>query len=83
MRNPPSHLCVSFTLPNIFTSFIVGDIIVENGDILENLKFYDNNGNLLVDAGNGAIKQSVYVTQIKLQQQQSFFKSIHQNILAT
>ena len=46
----------------MFIFFIVGDIIVENGDILENLKFYDNTGNLLVDAGNGAIQQSVYVT---------------------
>ena len=31
---------------------------MENGDIVENVKFYDSDGNLVVHAGNNAIHGS-------------------------
>ena len=36
-------------------------MIVESGSIVENLKFFDSNNNLLAHAGNDAVQQTAYV----------------------
>ena len=44
---------------SVFSIFLLaGNVVVERGAILENLKFYGSDDSLLADVGNGAIQST-------------------------
>ena len=55
--------CVNVKIQKIdnLLCFVSGNVIVESGSIVENLKFFDSNNNLLAHAGNDAVQQTAYV----------------------